>query len=481
MSIIKFTATKDNTITNAFKAGNRVRGTSGNMGASDILEVFSIYARATTSSVEQSRILIEFPIDDIIGSRSAGQIPASGSVKFRLKMFNARHSDTTPDNFSISVFPISSSWSEGSGLDMENYSDLDASNWISSSVGSAWSTEGGDYITGSYTKQVFFDTGLENLDIDVSDIVESWIKESLGNHGFLLKLSGSAESGETKNSFYTKRFFGRNSEFILQRPVIEAQFDNSIKDDRNNIQKSSSLSDQDGNKNTIYYFNRVRGNLKDIPNTGSNLLVQLYGALTSSANALTASGPDVSNNFITASKHSTGVYKAEFEYSDNESKIYDVWQITSSVSNGYIHIHTGSAINVVSSSYLYNTSQDYILNITNLKSSYIKDEKANFRIYTRNKNWSQNIYSKATNSAPVDNIRELYYKITRVSDNFNVVSYSTSSAVEYSRVSYDVSGSFFDLDMSILEPNYLYEISFLCKKDENYTEQKERFRFRVDP
>ena len=273
--------------------------------------------------------------------------------------------------------------------------------------------------------------------------------------------------------------FGRNSEFILKRPIIEAQFDNSIKDDRNNIQKSSSLSDQEGNKNTIYYFNRVRGSLKDIPSTGSNLLVQLYGAITSSALALTASGPSVSNNFITASRHSTGVYKAEFEYSDSESTIYDVWQITSSVSNGYTHIHTGSAMNILSSSYSYNTSQDYVLNITNLKPSYTKEEKASFRIYTRNKNWSQNIYSKATNSAPIDNIRELYYKIIRVSDNFSVVSYSTSSAVDYSRVSYDASGSFFDLDMSILEPNYLYEISFLCKKDLNYTEQKERFRLFV--
>ena len=44
-----------------------------------------------------------------------------------------------------------------------------------------------------------------------------------------------------------------------------------------------------------------------------------------------------------------------------------------------------------------------------------------------------------------------------------------------------MSGSFFDLDMSILEPNYLYEISLLFKDGSDHVEQKEKFKFRVDP
>ena len=42
-------------------------------------------------------------------------------------------------------------------------------------------------------------------------------------------------------------------------------------------------------------------------------------------------------------------------------------------------------------------------------------------------------------------------------------------------------GSYFDLDMSILESNYLYEISFLYKYGDRFIEQQERFRFRIDP
>ena len=78
-------------------------------------------------------------------------------------------------------------------------------------------------------------------------------------------------------------------------------------------------------------------------------------------------------------------------------------------------------------------------------------------------------------------IRDAYYRVTRASDNLEIVPYSTGSSPSFSSLSYDEKGSFFDLDMSILEPNYLYEISFLYKDSTDYVEQKEKFKFRVDP
>ena len=52
MSILRYTASLDNTITNAFEENLTTRGTGSNMGASDVLETFSIYAHATSASVE---------------------------------------------------------------------------------------------------------------------------------------------------------------------------------------------------------------------------------------------------------------------------------------------------------------------------------------------------------------------------------------------------------------------------------------------
>mgnify|MGYP003109784639 CR=1 FL=1 len=139
MSIKRFIANKDNTITNAFKSNLNDRGTEANMGKSDVLETFSIFAQASTSSIEKSRILIDFPVSEISSSRTLGTanlkgIPESGSVRFFLRMFNAEHSQTVPESFTLNVVPISASWQEGFGLDMESYLNKGASNWITSSA-----------------------------------------------------------------------------------------------------------------------------------------------------------------------------------------------------------------------------------------------------------------------------------------------------------------------------------------------------------
>ena len=79
MSILRYTASLDNTITNAFEENLSTRATGSNMGTSDILEVFSIYAQADASSVELSRVLIQFPLSQAIADRASGVLPALGS------------------------------------------------------------------------------------------------------------------------------------------------------------------------------------------------------------------------------------------------------------------------------------------------------------------------------------------------------------------------------------------------------------------
>jgi len=130
MAIKKYFATKDNTITNAFKANLSTRGVSGNMGQSDVLEVFSIYAQANTSSSELARVLIQFDTTDMSTDRTNGTIPASGSVSFYLRMYDAVHASTTPKDFTLVASAVSRSWEEGLGLDMEDYTDKDSSNWL---------------------------------------------------------------------------------------------------------------------------------------------------------------------------------------------------------------------------------------------------------------------------------------------------------------------------------------------------------------
>ena len=731
MSIKKFFATKDNTITNAFLPGLRRRATSSNMGASDILEAFSIYAQQSSASLERARILVQYPTDKLLTSRNQNEIPLSGSVNFYLRLFNAEHSFTTPENFTMSVSPLLEEWNEGLGLDMETYSDTDASNWLSSSFGNAWQNTGStdsqevslNLATSSpphvYTQ--YFPTGLEDLDLDISEMVELWLQHENGgsaaatstltlnsapsnddkvkifspsgkyheihfhtgsevrgdtvfvqisagdpaatrntlvtqlnktslfsaaalstsgvtinqkekgyygntkvsvsdgapitktdfsggtgiiNRGMLIKMSGSSESGATKSSYYTKKFFARGSQYFFKKPTIECRSEKIITDDRAEIYKSSSIVPASENLGKVYLYNYAsNGSYVDLPSTGSSLMVSFHPQTGSASVAVVGPKATSDGMYVTSSREDTGAYGVEFAYSGAHSKLYDVWHkyvpydtaqgtftYTGTVADlndgvkftiidtaGASHIYTfdtsanthtvaganssigvlaakaGSDINAISAqvnasinasnfftstvsgsvvtikqktsgidgnrvstqdagnpgfsvtnlaiptsgifttlvtgsgfsvnqrpSYSSRNIPEYSFNITNLKSSYTNKEKVTFRVHTKNKTQALTVYTKATEKSKVSKIKEAFYKITRVSDNFEVVPYTTGSAPRYSKLSYDMSGSFFDLDMSILEPNYLYEIGFLSKFGNDYIEQESKFKFRLE-
>ena len=184
MSIKRYNSEKDNTIANALRENLSARTTKANMGASDILELFSIYGQASSSSVEHTRVLLQFPVDTISTDRTSGIVPASGSVEFKLKLCNTPHGQTTPENYVVTIHPIVRAWNEGDGLDMESYLDLEASNWVSASSGVPWHTTGSDFVSSSYVQQVnipleysqTLELGTEDIEIDITPWTEEWIK-----------------------------------------------------------------------------------------------------------------------------------------------------------------------------------------------------------------------------------------------------------------------------------------------------------------
>ena len=91
MAVKKYVANADTTITNAFKSNLTTRGTGSNMGAADSMEIFHIYGQSQATSSENSRILVQFPVDNIITDRAAGSIPASGNVSFYLRPVSYTH------------------------------------------------------------------------------------------------------------------------------------------------------------------------------------------------------------------------------------------------------------------------------------------------------------------------------------------------------------------------------------------------------
>lgn len=476
MGIRRYIASKDTTITNAFKENLTTRATDANMGASDSLEIFSIYDQNGEDETELSRILIEFPIQEIQNDRQNNQLPESGSVQFVLKMDNAVHPNTTPKGYSIVTNPLSRSWNEGSGLDMETYRDIGPSNWISASSTEAWSTEGGDfYNTPEYSQ--YFDTGIENLNLDITDLVESWLTGSIDNNGLIIKLSSSLESDVT--SYYTKKFFARGSEFFYKKPWIEARYDTTVKDDRGRFYLYNPFAPIEMSYNNLYIYNTFKGNLVDLPQVGQgDIYVRLYENPNLPVPLTGANGPLElldGTTVATGSWVSKGIYKVSLGIDTDLTKVYDIWFDDSDNAIG-----VGGEIPIVNpDGEEVFTKNDYVVNIKNLKSSYSTEEEPRFYAFIRSKSWRPNSYTSAVSTVTNTIVDEMFYKVFRVSDNLEVIPYGTGS-MYHTRLSYDKNGNYFDLDMSLLEPGYTYGIKFLVSDMEDYHESNETFKFRVE-
>tara|TARA_Y100000593_G_scaffold19326_1_gene38506 strand:+ start:2064 stop:3608 length:1545 start_codon:yes stop_codon:yes gene_type:complete len=510
MAIKKYFSTADNTITNAFQEGMVTRGTGSNMGQGDILEVFSIYGQSglTPKTSELSRILIQFPTTTMATDRTNGTIPASGSVNFYLNLYNAEHRQTTPRSYALTVNAISSSWEEGYGVDMQTYEDLThdriGSNWIQARASASvsddgkWASEGGDiYTDTSSSFEQSFDTGLENISLDITTLVEQWINSggnvlgSKSNYGLLIKLSSSYEASSSANptgaqiSYYTKKFFSRSSEFFLKRPTIEARWDSSERDNRGNFYYSSSLAPAEDNLNSLYMYNYIRGNLQDIAGQSTSLpTLKLYYSSGSVPEGSARGFLNSSNTAVTsleASRQSKGVYKATLAATSSITTttypyLVDVW------TTGGVEVHTGSAISPKKFSFSNaNPDKRYVVSVPNMKQKYYKSQTERFRLFVREKNWSPNIYTKAVSSPENILIQSASYKLIRTADDQIVINYGTAST-KHTMMSYDVSGNYFDLDMSMLEPGYIYGLKFSFYEDaiSSFIEQPYIFKFRVE-
>ena len=485
MAIKRYTAIADNTITNQYDEALSRRKTSANTGLADSLEVFKLYGQVTTSSVEQARILIKFPINEtglnsdirtIKQDRDAGIIPDSGSVSFFMKLSNVRHPDTLPRNYKIVAHPLRRAWDEGVGIDLDEYSDIGQSSWLSASSTTAWSTAGASdttddvNVTSDYLVEQEFDTGLEDFEVNVTKYVEDVLKGDINsgvNYGHVLQLSSSYLSDT--NSYYTKKFSARSSEYFFKRPHIEARWDSSIKDDRNNFYYSSSLAPAEDNLNTIYLYNNIGGRLKNIPAVGAGeLAVALYESSASapSGSVLTA---------VTGGYVSTGIYSASVALTGTADTLHDVWY------TGSTQFHTGTIYPETRALEGTTRTNDYYVSITNLKQKYDSQETARFRIYSRLKGWSPTIYTRAVSEPQLYIPTSGSYEIFRIIDNYKVVEHATGS-LKYTELSFDGSGSYFDFDMAMLEPGYTYGIKLAYYDDfiSDYKPIDKVFKFRVE-
>jgi hypothetical protein len=355
--------------------------------------------------------------------------------------------------------------------------------------------------------------GLGNIDITGSNVPGallfignlfgagggSTVGTGIPNYGLGVFMSSSFETGSVSN--YTKKFFARSSEYFLLRPNLEARWDDSKKDSAGSFYQSSSLATGEDNLNKLYLYNYVKGKLQNIPasavHSNTNIIhVSMYSSSTGNiydklplpkgGGVVTAAHHNVTGGIAIGPQGAIeGVYTASFAMSHSLSDVYAAWHYLDLVS-----YHTSSAIEVNTlAASNFNPDPDYVTTIENIKPSYSRKEDARFRLFVRNKNWNPNNYTVMQSTLNTDVVEDAYYSLYRISDNYEVIPFGTGSALapqadesvgSYTRLSYDISGNYFDLDMSLLQAGYEYGLKFAYYLNGSYKEQKEVFTFKVE-
>ena len=190
--------------------------------------------------------------------------------------------------------------------------------------------------------------------------------------------------------------------------------------------------------------------------------------------------------FATGGWYETGIYTCSVALtaaSTPVSTLYDVWS-SGTLEDGdhyKTRFHTGSITPYSLESSNINPSTQYALSVTNLRPIYTRKETARFRLYARQKDWTPTIYTKATADIETETIESASYMVYRIADDLEVIPYNTGSDLA-TQLSFDVSGNYFDLDISLLEAGYSYGMKFTFYNGAigSWVEQPDVFKFRVE-
>lgn len=230
------------------------RTESKNTGLDSVLEVSHILVG--TASRYNSRVLMKFDTNQIEEKINSSKISNDATYHLILKTAQVKE---IPQEYSLYAYPISSSWTNGTGRFINNPILTDGVSWryrTSKTIGTEWdippmtssfewdnvsetwfvndsvwgagsdlvvdvtssyfSKEGGgtwwDYDNIECTQSFSFET--QDVNMDVTSIVRKWITGSgrINNDGFILKFSNELESSfETINSLM---FFATDSNTI---------------------------------------------------------------------------------------------------------------------------------------------------------------------------------------------------------------------------------------------------------------------------
>ena len=225
-----FHATKDTFINSGSNSDSTgIDQKDQNYGQDQILQLGKkMYNEAFDSN---TRVLVQFDNSNIVNYLSSSNIDI-GNYSASLRLYEANGTQGLPASYSISVHPIIEEWDEGLGKSVDDPKTTQGCSYKfrkksrDESVEIEWSQGGGAYASSSELTAVQnFDYQSPDIDVDVTNILQSQLNGDIENYGYLIRLSGSRETSTT--SFEDLKYFSSNTHTIYN-PKIEIKHDDHV-------------------------------------------------------------------------------------------------------------------------------------------------------------------------------------------------------------------------------------------------------------
>lgn len=256
------------------KTNSIIEGDKVNLGLNPILELYYGFT--------VSRGLIHFDLSTLKNRVDDKTYPDTKKLTHRLKMknvaglrtpyqhiFNKYNDAVRAKSFDLMFFELDREWDGGGGFDyLKDGCDvrniiysIQGSNWYQPMNGKEWDNNGvfsREYILENYIATQHFDVGNEDIDIDITEYVNSCLSGEKVNYGlgvaFLPDLNEIEDVPINYVGFFT------DHTHTMYHPFVESRYDETITDDRTNFYLSKD--------NKLYFYANVGGemvNLDQLP------------------------------------------------------------------------------------------------------------------------------------------------------------------------------------------------------------------------
>jgi len=223
MAYLFVTSSKDSTI--------YFRTPEQNTGLDEILEITKTFSNNRNIV---SRCIVQFRNSDIEYAYNIYGTPPE-FVNLKLKQTQSRE---LPIDYTVYGYPVSGSWEMGDGYRANDVTktgvtwfdrNKDIERWIEGEVTSSGisyhnlypevhpSGSGGVWYTEPYVSQDFSYSSAD-IDMEISNIVETWLTGSIENNGIIFKFSDEVESD--RGNYGTLKFYSKETHTIYQPKLV---------------------------------------------------------------------------------------------------------------------------------------------------------------------------------------------------------------------------------------------------------------------